>query len=123
MVDNTFNKKQRNDQEYDVGSKYTKSDKSKDSTPRKKGGPKFTEYSRLNTARSQILMDIEKDKDVIWPKPLRTEGERKNQHLYCRFHKDNCHNTDDCRQLKDKIEFPIRRGKLAKYYKGWEQRE
>ena len=81
MVDNTSDKKWKNDQEYDIGRKYTKSDKSEDSSPKRKGGPKFTEYARLNTARSQILMEIKKDKDVRWPKPLRTEGERKNQHL------------------------------------------
>ena len=84
---------------------------------KKRGRQKFIEYARINTARSQILMDIEKDKDGRWPKPLREEGERKNQSMYCRFHKDNGHNTDDCRQLKDEIEFLIRRGKLAKYKK------
>ena len=77
VVDNTSGKKRRNDQEYDVGDKNTKSYKSEDSAPKKKGGPKFTEYARLNTARSQILMEIEKDRDVRWPKPLRTEGEKK----------------------------------------------
>ena len=120
---NTSCRKLRNDQEYDVGSKYTKNDKSEDSAPRKKNGPKFAEYTRLNTARSQVLMEIENDKNVKWPKPLRTEGERKNLQLYCRFHKDNRHNTDDYRQLKDEIEFLIQKGKLAKYTKKklWKQ--
>ena len=122
-IDNISTKKQRNVQKYDVGSKYTKSDKSEDSTPENRGEPKFTEYARLNTAQSQILMEIEKDKDIKWPKSLRTEGERKNQHLYCRFHKDNGHNTDDCRQIKDEIEFLIRKGKLAIHErrKRWKQ--
>ena len=31
--------------------------------------------------------------------------------LYCRFHKDTGHKTDDCRELKDGIEFLIRKGK------------
>ena len=52
-------------------------------------------------------MEIENEKDVKWPKLLRMEGERKNQHMYTRFHKDNDHNIDDCRQLKDEK----RRGK------------
>ena len=30
----------------------------------RRGAPKFTEYARLNTAQSQILMEIEKDKDI-----------------------------------------------------------
>ena len=62
-------------------------------------------------------MEIEKEKDVKWPKPLRMKGERKNHHLYYRFHKDNGHNTDDCSQLKDEIEFLIGKGKLARYTK------
>ena len=61
-------------------------------------------------------MEIENDKDVKWPKPLRTEGERKNQHLYCRFHKDNGHNTDDCRQLKDEIESLIRKREISQIH-------
>ena len=34
---------------------------------------------------------------------------------YCRFHKDVGHDTDECRQLKDEIEFLIRKGRLNKY--------
>ena len=96
-VDNNFGRKRRKNQEYDDGRKYTKSDKSEDPAPRNKNGPKFTEYARLNTARSQILMKIENDNDVKCPKPLRMEGERKNQLMYCRFYKGNSHTTDNCR--------------------------
>ena len=63
-------------------------------------------------------MKVENDKDVKWPKPLtEMEGERKNHHLYCRFHKDNCHNTDDYRRIKDEIKILIRKGKLSRYTK------
>ena len=48
-------------------------------------------------------MEIEDEKDVKWPRLLKMQGERKNQHLYCRFYKNNGHGTDDCRQLKDEI--------------------
>ncbi|XP_063942660.1 uncharacterized protein LOC135150327 [Daucus carota subsp. sativus] len=34
---------------------------------------------------------------------------------FTEFHKDTGHKTDDCRQLKDEIEFLIRKGKLSKY--------
>ena len=43
------------------------------------------------------------------------EDERTNKHVYCRFHKDNGHNIDDCKQLNDEIKFLIRTGKLVKY--------
>ncbi|XP_063946002.1 uncharacterized protein LOC135151472 [Daucus carota subsp. sativus] len=34
---------------------------------------------------------------------------------FTEFHKDTGHKTDDCRQLKDEIEFLIRKGKLSRY--------
>ena len=62
-------------------------------------------------------MEIEKDESVRWPKPIRTNPEKRNKDLYCRLHKDTGHKTDDCRQLKDEIEFLIRTGKLTKFTK------
>ena len=55
--------------------------------------------------------------DFTEQKPIRTDPEKRNKDLYCRFHKDTGHKTDDCRQLKDEIEFLIRRGKLSKFTK------
>ncbi|XP_063942645.1 uncharacterized protein LOC135150313 [Daucus carota subsp. sativus] len=114
---NTNFKKRGNDAEYNAENKYAKKDDDEKSPAKKKVGPRFTEYARLNAPRSQILMDIEKDESVRWPKPIRTDPEKRNKDLYCRFHKDTGHKTDDCRQLKDEIEFLIRRGKLSKFTK------
>lgn len=94
------------DQEYDAGGKYSKFEKLEDATSKKKFDPKFTEYTQLNTPRSQILLEIEKIK--------RFDG---GSHLYCGFYKHNGHVIDDCRQLKVEIEFLILRGKLGKYVK------
>lgn len=72
--------------------------KNKDSeSPLKKNnlGQRFTEYARLNAPRSQILMDIEKDKDLRWPKPLRADPVKLDKSKYCRFHKDVEHDIDD----------------------------
>lgn len=62
-------------------------------------------------------MEIENDREVRWPKPMRTDLEKRNKNQFCRFHKEVGHDTDDCRQLKDEIEFLIRRGKLSKFTK------
>ena len=66
-------------------------------------------------------MEIEKDESVRWPKPIRTDLEKRNKDLYCRFHKDTGHKTNDCRQLKDEIEFLFRKGKLSKYTRDGEK--
>ncbi|XP_063949854.1 uncharacterized protein LOC108221222 [Daucus carota subsp. sativus] len=114
---NTNFKKHGSDAEYNAENKYSKKDDSEKSPAKKKLGPRFIEYARLNAPRSQILMEIEKDESVRWPKPIRTDPQKRNKDLYCRFHKDTGHWTDDCRQLKDEIEFLIRRGKLSKFTK------
>nr|XP_017217146.1 PREDICTED: uncharacterized protein LOC108194707 [Daucus carota subsp. sativus] len=114
---NTNFKKRGNDTEYNAENKYSKKDDDEKSPAKKKLGPRFSEYARLNAPRSQILMEIEKDESVRWSKPIRTDPEKRNKDLYCRFHKDIGHKTNDCRQLKDEIEFLIRRGKLSKFTK------
>ena len=115
-------KKLKDEQEYDVDDKYPRTDRDSDAPPKMTiPGQRFMEYARLNTPRSQILMEIENDKDLRWPKPLRTYPERRNKNQYCRFHQDVGHDTDDCRKLKDEIEFLIRRGRLSKFTKDGEQ--
>ncbi|KAL8088417.1 hypothetical protein AgCh_038265 [Apium graveolens] len=112
----TGGKKRKTDLEYIAKDKYPRTEQNPDSTP-KKGGPgqKFSEYAKLNAPRSQILMEIEKDRDIRWPKPLKADPAKLDKNKYCRFHKDVGHDTDECRQLKDKIEFLIRKGRLNKY--------
>ncbi|KAL8149298.1 hypothetical protein AgCh_006344 [Apium graveolens] len=82
-------KKRKTDLEYIAKDKYPRTEQNTDSTP-KKGGPgqKFTEYAKLNAPRSQILMEIEKDRDIHWPKPLKADPTKLDKNKYCRFHKD-----------------------------------
>ncbi|KAK1391928.1 hypothetical protein POM88_010984 [Heracleum sosnowskyi] len=115
-------KKRKETQEYDVKEKFPRTSKNSDSPPKRNNfGPKFTEYARLNTPRSQILIEIAKEEDIKWPKPMRADLSKRNQNQFCRFHKEVGHDTDDCRQLKDEIEFLIRRGKLSKFTKDGSQ--
>ncbi|XP_074375272.1 uncharacterized protein LOC141717046 [Apium graveolens] len=60
-------------------------------------------------------MEIKRDKEVRWSKPLKADPNKLDKSKYCRFHKDAGHDTDECKQLKDEIEFLIRKGKLSKY--------
>lgn len=76
---------------------------------------KFTEYTWLNTPRSKFLLDIKHDKYLRWPKPLRTDSTNLNNNLYSRFHRDVGDDTGDYIQLKDEIEYLIRRRKFHNF--------
>ncbi|KAL8116987.1 hypothetical protein AgCh_023241 [Apium graveolens] len=82
-------KKRKTDLEYIAKDKYPRTEQNPDSTP-KKGGPgqKFAEYAKLYAPRSQILMEIEKDQDIHWPKPLNEDPAKLHKSKYCRFHKE-----------------------------------
>ena len=67
-------KKRKTDLEYIAKDKYPRIEQNPDSNPKKGGhGQKFTEYAKLNAPRSQILMEIKKDRDIRWPKPLKAD--------------------------------------------------
>ncbi|KAL8125842.1 hypothetical protein AgCh_013223 [Apium graveolens] len=84
----TGGKKRKTDLEYIAKDKYPRTEQNPDSTP-KKGGPgqKFTEYAKLSAPRSQILMEIEKDRDIRWPKPMKADPAKLDKSKYCRLNK------------------------------------
>ena len=85
QVSNSNPKKRGNDDNYDRDAKQPRTEKNEDTSAKKKNGPRFAEYKRLNAPRSQILLEIEKDREVRWPKPLRTDPEKRNKDLYLRI--------------------------------------
>ncbi|XP_074323040.1 uncharacterized protein LOC141659987 [Apium graveolens] len=114
------NRKRKTDQEYDAKDKYPRTRNGSNSSFKRNQQPRFTEYARLNAPRSQILMEIEKEKEFKWLKPLRGDPENRDKSRYCRYHKDVGHDTNDCRRLKDEIEYLIRRGKFRRFTKNEE---
>ncbi|GJZ07611.1 hypothetical protein Tco_0541404 [Tanacetum coccineum] len=60
---------------------------------------------------------------VSFPEPLPLIGtlEKQNLNKLCDYHEDRGHNTNDCYQLKNKIEEVVASGKLAHLVKGIRQ--
>ncbi|KAK3030053.1 hypothetical protein RJ639_038464 [Escallonia herrerae] len=54
-------------------------------------------FTPLNTTREHILHQI-KGQDILkWPKPMRGPVEKRDTQLYCHFHKDHGHTTEECK--------------------------
>ncbi|XP_030924170.1 uncharacterized protein LOC115951002 [Quercus lobata] len=90
----------------------TKASKSSFETPKKK-----MNFTLLVMPANKILMQINDELGLKWPKPLSTSSRNRDSKKYCRFHKDHSHYTDECHNLKEQIEELIQWGKLQKFIK------
>ncbi|KAK2999486.1 hypothetical protein RJ639_024303 [Escallonia herrerae] len=69
----------------------------------------------LNAKPSQILHEIKDNKALQWPDKKKSRPNKRNKDLWCYFHKDHGHTTDNCGSLKRAIEALIKRGQLRKF--------
>ncbi|KAK3008112.1 hypothetical protein RJ639_014374 [Escallonia herrerae] len=69
----------------------------------------------LNAKPSQILHEIKDNKALQWPDKLKSRPNKRNKDLWCHFHNDHGHTTDNCELLKRAIEALIKRGQLRKF--------
>ena len=59
-----------------------------------------------------MLEKIKNEPFFKWPNKMAGELTRRNQNLYCHYHQDHGHTTNDCRNLWDHLEQLVREGKL-----------
>ena len=60
----------------------------------------------------QVLEKIKNEPFFKWPNKMAGELTRHNHNLYCHYHQDHGHTTEDCRNLWDHLEQLVREGKL-----------
>ncbi|KAK3043870.1 hypothetical protein RJ639_000569 [Escallonia herrerae] len=75
----------------------------------------FKNLTPLNAKPSQILHEIKDNKALRWPDKMRSRPNKRNKDLWCHYHNDHGHITDDCGSLKQVIEALIKRGQLRKF--------
>uniref|UniRef100_A0A2N9IJ88 Uncharacterized protein n=1 Tax=Fagus sylvatica TaxID=28930 RepID=A0A2N9IJ88_FAGSY len=76
---------------------------------------KFSSFTPLNTPIDKLLLQIQDDPSLRWPGKIRSDPNTRPKNLYCKFHRDHGHLTEECVALKEQIETLIRQGKLQKY--------
>ena len=67
----------------------------------------YTNYTSLNTSLDQVLMQIKDDPSLKWPERMKGDPSKRKKSKYCHFHCDLGHDTDECYDLKQQIEFSL----------------
>ena len=60
----------------------------------------------------QVLEKIKNEPFFKWPNKMAGDPMRCNQNLYCHYHQDHRHTTEDCKNLWDHLDQLVREGKL-----------
>ena len=60
----------------------------------------------------QVLEKIKNESFFKRPNKMMENPEKRNHNLYCQYHYDHGHTTEDCRSLGDHLDQLIREGKL-----------
>ncbi|XP_065635618.1 uncharacterized protein LOC136070117 [Quercus suber] len=60
----------------------------------------------------QVLEKIKNEPFFKWPSKMIGNPERRNHNLYCQYHQDHGHTTEDCRSLWDHLDQLVHKGKL-----------
>lgn len=76
---------------------------------------RFDNYTPLNSSLSRILRENASSDLRDRPPPLLTKGDKLDSKRLYEFNDSPGHNTDECLNLKDKVEELIRTGRLSKY--------
>ena len=63
-----------------------------------------------------IIVDQIKNKSYFrWPNKMGGDLSRRNQNLYCTYHRDKGHTTEQCKVLKDHLEQLVKVGYLKEF--------
>nr|XP_027076063.1 uncharacterized protein LOC113699918 [Coffea arabica] len=72
-------------------------------------------WTALTAPRTRVLAVMEQEGLSRPPRPLGGDKSRRDQGLYCVYHRDVGHDTEDCCYLKKDIEKLIKRGHLGQF--------
>ena len=82
----------------------------------------FTGQSKITNAQNvgaifrepvhQVLEKIKSEPYFRWPNKMAGESTKQNQNLYCQYHQDHRHTTENCRNLWNYLDQLVREGKL-----------
>ena len=60
----------------------------------------------------QVLEKVKNEPFFKWSNKMMGNPEKRNRNLYCQYHQDHGHTTENCRSLWDHLDQLVREGKL-----------
>ena len=60
----------------------------------------------------QVLEKVKNESFFKWPNKMAGDSSKRNQSLYCQYHQDYRHTTEDCKNLWNHLDQLVREGKL-----------
>ena len=60
----------------------------------------------------QVLEKIKNESFFKWPNKMAGDPMKRNQNLYCQYHQEPGHTTEDCRNLRNLLDQLVQEGKL-----------
>ena len=63
----------------------------------------------------KIVNRIKNELFFRWPKKMQGDPSRRNQNLYCTYHRDKGHTIEQCRVLKDHLGQLVKAGHLKEF--------
>lgn len=66
----------------------------------------------------KILECIKNEPYFWWPRKMGRDPARRNQSLYCTYHKEKSHIIEQCSMLKDHVEQLVKAGHLEEFIVG-----
>ena len=63
----------------------------------------------------QVLDKIKHEPYIRWLNKMRGDPTKRNQSLYCQYHQDRGHTTEDCRTLQAFLDQLVKTGKLKQF--------
>uniref|UniRef100_A0A803NN59 RNase H type-1 domain-containing protein n=1 Tax=Cannabis sativa TaxID=3483 RepID=A0A803NN59_CANSA len=94
--------------------------KKSEASPKRKGGPRFVNFTELSAPRDHIYAIEEQNGVFRKPPPIQGNHDKRDPKKFCKYHKDIGHTTLECWFLQDENEELIRRGKFSQYKKNGE---
>ncbi|MED6165493.1 hypothetical protein PIB30_100000, partial [Stylosanthes scabra] len=79
-------------------------------------------YNPLNASLTQFLHEASQGERVLAPRPIKNTH-RGDRSSYCKYYKQNEHDTEECRDLLDFVEQGLKNGKFREYTSRYKQRD